>query len=64
MSNLVGQSQLADFRRHSTIVVNESDDTSVERSLRALVDASNGFCVRFVLLTYPARGATCAGYPR
>lgn len=64
MSDFVRQRELADFGRHSAVVVDECDDAGVERPLRTLVHAADCLRVSLVLLTDAARGTARARYPR
>lgn len=50
MTYFVSQCQLGNFRRNSAVVIHESDDTGVERSLRGLIHPSYGLGIRFILL--------------
>lgn len=63
MPYLVGQRQLRHFRRHSAVVIDESDDPSVQRSLGRLVHPPNRFRICFVSLANATGCARCGCYP-
>lgn len=60
---LVSQRQLRHFWRYSAVVIDKSDDPSVQRSLGGLVHPSNRFRIRFVSLANATGCARCGCYP-
>lgn len=57
MANLVGQRQLRHLRRNAAVVVHEGDDTRVQGTFGALVEAGHRFRVGLVLFA-DAPGST------
>lgn len=63
MPYLVGQRQLRHFRRHSAVVIDESDDPGVQGSLGGLVHPTDRLRIRFVSLANATGCARCGCYP-
>lgn len=63
MPYLVSQRQLRHFWRDSAVVIDKSDDPSVQRSLGRLVHPSNRFRIRFVSLANATGCARCGCHP-
>lgn len=64
MSNFVSQSELTNFRRHATIIVDKSDNPCVEGALGALIHPLDSFRVSLKLFAYATRRTGSTSHPR
>jgi hypothetical protein len=63
VADLVGQRQLGHLGGHPAVVIDERDDSGVERALRRLVHPPDGLSVSLVSLADASRRSRRAGHP-